>query len=291
MELRLENKGNISVVHLEKINIILGGNKSGKTRKLNKLEEIFKGNSDYALVNGVEVNNGLYNIVHIKDTRDIDAEVQLKAKSSFHTNVIKPLMNNNYESLTQAVNQFTSSVTNILKEDDNLQYDYLLSSNSVTVSSKKLEKLETILFELYTNDKHSMSSKEEFYFYQVLSNIKEGINNIVLIDDIDRYLDSKTILKFIDILNLRKNVTLILTTKNKYLLYDLKQSKYINKEFNLVDLLPIAKNQMFEKYHKLEESNISIDSYILQSESFYSENEYKNYLKSNFLEILEKINI
>lgn len=291
MELRLENKGNISVVHLEKINIILGGNKSGKTQKLNKLEEIFKGNSDYALVNGVEVNNGLYNIVHIKDNRDIDAEVQLKAKSSFHTNVIKPLMNNNYESLTQAVNQFTSSVTNILKEDDNLQYDYLLSSNSVTVSSKKLEKLETILFELYTNDKHSMSSKEEFYFYQALSNIKEGINNIVLIDDIDRYLDSKTILKFIDIFNLKKNVTLILTTKNKYLLYDLKQSKYINKEFNLVDLLPIAKNQMFEKYHKLEKSNISIDSYILQSESFYSENEYKNYLKSNFLEILEKINI
>lgn len=291
MELRLENKGNISVVYLDKINIILGGNKSGKTQKLNKLEEIFKGNSDYALVNGVEVNNGLYNVIHIKDNRDIDAEVQLQAKSSFHTNVIKPLMNNNYESVTQAVNQFTESINIILEENDNLKYNYSLSKNNVAVSTKKLEKLETILFELYTSDKHSMGSKEEFYFYQSLANIKDGINNILLIDDVDRYLDSKAIERFIDTLNKRINVTLVVTTKNKYLLQELKQSRYIDKEFNLVDLLPIAKEQMFRNFHKMEESNISMDNYILQNESFYSENEYAKYLNSNFLKILGKINI
>lgn len=291
MELRLENKGNISVVYLDKINIILGGNKSGKTQKLNKLEEIFKGNSDYALVNGVEVNNGLYNVIHIKDNRDIDAEVQLQAKSSFHTNVIKPLMNNNDESVTHAVNQFTESINNILEENDNLKYNYSLSKNNVAVSTKKLEKLETILFELYTSDKHSMGSKEEFYFYQSLANIKDGINNILLIDDVDRYLDSKAIERFIDTLNKRINVTLVVTTKNKYLLQELKQSRYIDKEFNLVDLLPIAKEQMFRNFHKMEESNISMDNYILQNESFYSENEYAKYLNSNFLKILGKINI
>lgn len=290
MELRLENDGNISLIYLEKMNLILGRNKSGKTKKLNKLNEVFNGNSDYALINGVDVNNGLYNIVYINENRDIDSEVQLKAKSAFHTNVIKPLVNNNYELITQYVNEFTSSINTIL-EDDTLNYNYALSDNDVSVDSKKLEKLETILFEIHTRDKHSMGSKEEFYFYQALFNLKDGINNIVLIDDVDRYLDSKVLIKFLDYLNQRNDVTIIMSTKNKYLLFELGLIKYIDDKLNVVDLEPIAKQLMFECYHNLENSNISIDSYILQNESFYSKSDYDKFLKNNYLEILQKIEL
>ncbi len=291
MELRLENNGNISVIYLDKINLVLGSNKSGKTQKLNKLNEIFSGNSDYALVNGVEVNNGLYNVVYIKDNRDIDAEVEIKAKSAFHMNVIKPLVNNNYELLNQYLNDFSNGVSSILETNNKLEYRYSLSNSEVRVNSKKMEKLETLLFEIYAEDKHSMSSKEEFYFYQALSNLKDGINNILLIDDIDRYLDSKVLITFFEYLNERTDTTIIMASKNKYLLYELGITKYINKHFNTVELLPLAKRAMFESYRELEKSNVTLDSYVLQSESFYSENDYNKFLETNYLEILKKINI
>ncbi len=291
MELRIENNGNVSIFYLDKVNLILGGNKSGKTKKLQKLNEVFNGNSDYALVNGVEVNNGLYNVVYIKENRDIEAEVQIKAKSAFHMNVIKPLVNNNYEQVTDLVNEFSNNINTILYENDDLNYKYALSDNTITVNSKKLEKLETILFEIYSSDKHSMGSKEEFYFYQALSNLKDGVNNIILIDDVDRYLDSNVLTKFIEHIKERQDTTVVITSKNKYILYELNLISYIDKEFNLVDMVPLAKELMFKEYHQLEKSNISLDNYILQSETFYSKSDYKKFLENNYLKILKKIDL
>ncbi|WOO89589.1 hypothetical protein R2F61_02460 [Mollicutes bacterium LVI A0078] len=289
MELRIENNGNIRVINFGKVNLILGANKSGKTQKLEKLNEVFNGNSDYALINGVEVNNGLYNVVYLKENRDIEAEIQIKAKSAFHMNVVKPLVNNNYNQLKQFTEEFASNLSSILEEQHNIIYDYPLSNNEIAVNTKKLEKLETILFEIYSGDKHSMGSKEEFYFYQTLANLKEGINNIILIDDIDRYLDSNVILKFIEFIIKRKDTTIVMTSKNKYLLYELQLLKYIDKNFNVIDLLPIAKETMFDRYHKMEKSNLSLDNYIIQSENFYSETDYNSFMEEHFLEILKKI--
>lgn len=291
MELRIEEKGNISVVYLDKINLILGANKSGKTRKLDKLNEVFKGNSDYALINGVEVNNGIFNVIYIRENRDIESEIEIKSKSAFHMNVVKPLVNNNSEKLIHLIEEFSNGVNDILKEESNKDFNYELSDNYIATNSKKLEKLETILFEISSTEKHSMGSKEEFYFYQALLNLKEGINNIILIDDTDRYLDSQILAKFLQVIESRNDTTIIMSSKNKYLLYDLSLYKYIDSKLKTIELEPIAKELMFDEFRKLDNSNISLDSYILQNDNFYSKSDYKQFLKVNFMKILEKITI
>lgn len=291
MELRIENKGNISVLYLDKVNVILGRNQSGKTYKLKQLESVFNGNGNYALLNGVEVTNGLFNVIHIHENRDLESEINIKSKSSFHMNVIKPFVTDEYESIKKYTEVFADSIKALYEQTYHTSFDYKLSSNNISLDSKKVEKLETIIFEIVSDVKHSKGSLEEFYFYQSLLQIKDGMNNILLIDDIDRYLDEDTLVSFLEYLNSIDNVTVFIATKNKYLLDTLKIPKFINEDFKIVDLNTIAKEEMYKKYQKLENNNLSLDNYILQSENFYTENDYKNYLNSNFVEILKKIKI
>lgn len=291
MELRIENKGNIAVVYLDKVNVILGGNQTGKTQKLKQFESIFKGNSDYALINGIEVGNGLFNVININENRDLEAEVSIKSKSSFHTNVIKPFVTEEYESISKYASMFTEKIQELLNNKSQAEFNYNLSNNSVQLDTKKVEKLETIIFELFSETRHSKGSLEEFYFYQALLQIKEGMNNILLIDDVDRYLDDVTLKKYVDYLNSIENVTIIITSKNKYILDTLKISKYINQDFKTIDLSTIAKEEMYKNFYEMENSNISLDNYILQSENFYSESDYNRYLNNNYLEILRKVEL
>lgn len=291
MELRIENKGNIAVVYLNKVNVILGSNQTGKTQKLKQLENIFKGNSDYALINGIEVGNGLFNVIHINENRDLEAEVGIKSKSSFHTNVIKPFVTEEYENISNYTAMFTEKIQELLNKNSQTEFNYNLSNNSVQLDTKKVEKLETIIFELFSDTKHSKGSLEEFYFYQALLQIKEEMNNIILIDDVDRYLDDVTLKKYIDYLNNIENVTIIITSKNKYILETLKITKYINQDFKIIDLSTIAKEEMYKNFYEMENSNISLDNYILQSENFYSESDYNRYLDNNYLEILRKVEL
>lgn len=291
MELRLENKGNISVLYLDKLNLILGNNQSGKTQKLKQLESIFNGNSNYALLNGVEVSNGLFNVIHIAENRDLESEIGIKSKSSFHTNIIKPFVNDEYEEIKKYVNDFATNIENMFNRSDKMNFSYSLSENNVQLNSKKVEKLETIIFELFSDIKHSKGSMEEFYFYQSLLQLKEGVNNIILIDDVDRYLDNKVLYEFIENIMQNDNLTIILTSKNKYILDTLNVTKYIDSDFNTIELLPIAKQEFYSEFHKIEKSNISLDNYIMQSENFYSKSDYKNYLNKHMLEILKKIEL
>lgn len=291
MELRLENKGKISVLYLDKINVILGKNQSGKTHKLKQLESIFNGNGNYALLNGVEITNGLFNVIHIHENRDLESEINIKSKSAFHMNVIKPFVTEEYESIRNYTEVFAESIKELFEKTNQSNYNYNLSSNNIRLDSKKVEKLETIIFEIISNIRHSKGSLEEFYLYQSLLQIMDGMNNVLLIDDIDRYLDQHTLTSYIEHLSRIDNLTIFITTKNKYTLDDLKITKYINEEFQTIDLSTIAKEEMYRKYQKMENSKLSLDNYILQNENFYSENDYNNFLNSNLIEILKKIKL
>ncbi|WOO87872.1 hypothetical protein RZE82_02805 [Mollicutes bacterium LVI A0039] len=289
MELRLEYKGKVSTVNLDKINLIYGRNKTGKTEALKLLVESFKGNLNYSLINGMDIPHGMFNVIFIEDTRDIDAEVGLKAKSNFHNYIVKRFINEEYDLLKKLTQNFAGEVNEALVHFEPNQYKYALSDNKISINSKKLEKLETILFELISLDQHSMSSKEEFYFYQCLDQVKDGMQNILVIDDVDRYLDSNVLAKFIKHVSSFENLTILITSKNKYLINDLILTKYIDPNLNVVDLVPFAKEEMFRVFLEKEEVNTSLDKYIMLNEKFYEKNDYEKHLKDNCLKIIEKI--
>ncbi len=291
MEVRTEYNGNIRYVILEKINIILGDNCSGKTLLTNFLESGFSADEKYFQVNGVEVSNALFNVIYIDENRDVESEIGLKSKGAFNKKVLKPFICDYDEELNELVSKLKEDVQTLIDEKK-LEFNYPISNHNIALNSKKVSKLETILFELVSSAPVTASVKEEFYIYQQLSNITNECHNIVIIDDLDRHLDYTSIEKLIEYLENYDNITMIATTSNKYLLPEMGIFEYIDTDFNEHKLMDQIKREMFEKYLKEENANVTLDNYILQNEEFYSEKDYKSYLINNINRFLfEKVEL
>lgn len=280
MEVRTEYNENIRLVGLEKINVILGNNCSGKTKLCNFLDSGFSSDEKYFQVNGVKVSNSLFNVIYIKEDRDVDAEIGLKTKAAFTRNILKPFINNYSGEILDLVDNFKEEIDTLI-DNENLNYEYPISKHKIELDSKKLSKLETVLFEVVSTAPTTASVKEEFYIYQQLSNMSNECHNILIVDDIDRHLDYINIEKLLKYLKEIDNLTIIVSTSNKYLMPEIGIFEYIDTDFNEHKLLDQIKGEMFEKYLNEENSNVTLDNYILQNEEFYSEKDYKKYLMNN----------
>lgn len=287
MEIKLKLNNNYKKINIEKFNIILGNNCSGKTGILNTIYKGLEGKEEYFLINGINVSRGMYEFCYIDEHRDIDAEIQLKTKSHIKDKVIKSIILNNEEYIEKIVEEYIDKLKILLQEE---KYQYLHSNTKLDINENKMKKLDSILFYLLDIENMSKSSKEEFYFMQRLNSIEDEVMTIILIDDIDRYLDNKTIENIFSILE-NKNIKIICTSKNKYILNDINFNKIFNTKLEEIKLLDLAKFNMFTKYHQEEKSNLTLDDYIMINNEFFLNKDYERYLLEEKINIISKLKV
>lgn len=287
MEIQLKINENYKKIYLDKYNVVLGSNDTGKTNILNTIVRGLEGKEEYFLINGINVSKGMYDFVYIDENRDIDGEVALKSKSYIKDKKIKALILKNEEQVREITNDYIEKMSQIFLEEE---YNYLHSQTKIVIDNNKMNKLDNIILELLNSSELSKGAKEEFYIVQRLQEVNKEVRTVVIIDDIDRYLDNKTIYNILEMSEL-ENIKLICSSKNKYILNEISFNKIFDTFLNEVKLEELAKINMFKKYYKEEGTNLTFDDYIMQNEEFFLKNDYETYLKKEKLNIISDLKI
>ncbi len=287
MEIQLKIKDNYKKIYLDKYNIILGSNATGKTNILNTIVRGLEGKEEYFLINGINISKGMYDFIYIDENRDIDGELTMKSKSYIKNKKIKLLILNKEDHVSEITNDYIERMNRIFAEEE---YNYLHSQTKLVIDNNKMNKLDNIILELLNSEQLSKGAKEEFYIMQRLQQVNNELNTIVIIDDIDRYLDNKTIYNILEIMKL-KNIKLICSTKNKYILNEIKFNKIFDVFLNEIKLEELSKINMFKKYYKEEITSLTFDDYIMQNEELFLKNDYETHLKKEKINIISDLKI
>lgn len=290
MEIKFMYKNKVVKIELGSKNIILGLNSSGKSLFCDAINNGFKGNEDYFVVNGLDNIKGIFNVIYLDENRNSDLEVELKSGSIIQKEIIKKFLFNNEEELHFLSTEFTKNVTLLLEKECSTNYKFLLSESNLSTTTKKVSKLDSVIFDLLFKEKNSKSAKEEFLFMKNLNKLSADVHNVLVIDNIDQSLDFNTINHFFSQDEL-SNVTIICTSKNKYILNDVKFDFIYNSSLTKIELLEEAKLMLFKSLLKKEETNYTVDDYVLLNEELYLEKDYKNYLKKNLEKIINSLKI
>lgn len=287
MKITLEIDKKFKTLDFKQFNLLLGKNGSGKTILLNQIKKGFEGKDNNFLYNGITPPINLFNIIYIGEERDLEAEVELKAKSYIKTKIIKEFINNNMEEISELSDEYLQAMSKLFEK--NKEFNYILSKGNICFTDTNLNKLESLILELLFEDKLSKSAKEEFYFRIRLENLDKERYNLILIDNLNRYLDNNIIKDIFD--KLPDNVYVIATSKDKYLLDDIEFNKVYGSEYQEITLIKEAKINLFKEYLQKENINKTLDDYILENEEFFNEKDYKKYFLENKIKILKELKL
>ncbi len=287
MEIQLEINNNLRKINLKSINLILGNNCSGKTTILNTIKSGLDGKEDIFMINGINCAKGMFEYIYIDENRDLEGEMHLKAKSYIHQKKLKDILLENEDQIAEITNNYIQQINQIFTNE---KYQYIHSQLQLGINEEKTKKLENIIFQLSDIDNISMATKEEFYIKQRLEDIKLKKINLVIIDDIDRYLDTHIISDIINTLK-DENITVIFTSKNKYLLHEIEVNKIFNTKLKEIKLLELAKVKMFSKYLEKENINMTLDDYILKNNDIFYEEDYQKYLKKEKKSLINELEL
>ena len=286
MELQITYDGNIKKIILGKTNMILGLNNTGKTRLCEILTDALRGAKEHCYMNGQTIQKGMFNVIFITDDRDLKSEAELKLKSVIQSKVLKEFISENDDKINIISNEFLKAVQILF---DERSYPYLLSHTKLCLDAAKLEKLQSIIFDLEGREQMSQSAMEEFYLRQRIDSLDNSVHNFVVIDNIDQYLDSITLSKLLLEYKDKKNLSIVATAKNQFILEYVNIENIYLTNLKKVSLLEEAKIQLFDQLIKKEQYNATLDDFIMEYETFFKESDYIRHLNEEKLKILSKI--
>lgn len=300
----------------ERAAIILGSNNSGKTYLINTLVKGFEGNLDDFQINNLKVYKGDYKVILLNDEMNFETEFKFsktnELKKIICDEIIEKYINEKgseeiiLESLNETFLQIGNDINKWLEENINCNIN-----NNVNFSLKfdNIDKIIERFAEIYINDatlkekKSPKSLLREILFYLlIILSEKTGYDNtIFLIDNIECYLATELLIKFINIINQitekNPNIKFIITSSDSNL-YKVVQEKfdvykiYNNKLYKLNKIDNIIKNTIIlNEYLILNDNEISLNSFFEQNEHLIIEEDITIFKNKHYYPNLEKIGI
>ena len=219
---------------LNKINVIIGGNSSGKSLLLNSLFEGFSGKmKDDFLIDGTEVKKNQYYVLYIGESKLFEVESKLGTKSLLKSKIdisLELLEEEAKNKFKDAVTEYTSEIKSKLIsefQDFNLNLEFEMDKLITSINK-------SMVFDVNSTPTEFLSQSEQsemlinFYLEDMMS-----VNNKCILF-IDNFGQEFSDYKFKEILHKvinkvkNKDITIITTSKNEI---DIDQS--IVKKFYL----------------------------------------------------------
>ena len=270
MELLL-NDPNFDYINMDlnKINVIIGGNSSGKSLLLNSLFEGFSGKmKDDFLIDGTEVKKNQYYVLYIGESKLFEVESKLGARSLLKSKIdisLELLEEEAKNKFKDAVTEYTSEIKSKLIsefQDFNLNLEFEMDKLITSINK-------SMVFDVNSTPTEFLSQSEQsemlinFYLEDMMS-----VNNKCILF-IDNFGQEFSDYKFKEILHKvinkvkNKDITIITTSKNEI---DIDQS--IVKKFYL-------KNRKLKDQVNLDDYVLSISNVVDMDEleRLYSQNE------------------
>ena len=254
---------------LNKINVIIGGNSSGKSLLLNSLFEGFSGKmKDDFLIDGTEVKKNQYYVLYIGESKLFEVESKLGTKSLLKSKIdisLELLEEEAKNKFKDAVTEYTSEIKSKLIsefQDFNLNLEFEMDKLITSINK-------SMVFDVNSTPTEFLSQSEQsemlinFYLEDMMS-----VNNKCILF-IDNFGQEFSDYKFKEILHKvinkvkNKDITIITTSKNEI---DIDQS--IVKKFYL-------KNRKLKDQVNLDDYVLSISNVMDMDEleRLYSQNE------------------
>ncbi len=267
MKIEFEIDKKYKTIDLQSVNLIYGGNLSGKTKLIEILNAGLTGKTkEFFLTEGTIVNKSEY-AVHYINTYNLSDEIKLKTKSS----VLKLLNNEFFDDHLEDLTDKISKINEFLFEcEGELNNSELNISNELTLANYNyrlnIADVKDLITLALTMDFESQSSAilQEFIIKLLVKNIDRGKKNIFLIDDFDSFYSDKLVKKMLDFF--KSSECIFVLTSNKYSSFKYTDDILVmDTELKVFDLDKLLTQSIMEfEYHK-EKSNISF-------ELFYEEN-------------------
>lgn len=274
-------------LHNDDMIFLLGPNQSGKSFILSLLKDGFSGKYNDFSVNNLAVDKKEYNVIYLDDVTDFNNEFKFTKNNLFRELIYSSVLNNINETKTlievnklfdkidEKVNQFLDANVN-KRQDEQVHFDI-----NITDINNIIDKFTNIYIDNYLlNESNIPRSVKRKLIYNLLLfelNKSEYVNNIVIIDNFDLYLDFENTKKIISKLKeyhakCPNTYFIVSSSNNLYELIDNKSSIYHveNKNVYHIDNLEkvIEKAFLKDKYEDSDKA-LSFEEYINYNLTLY----------------------
>lgn len=259
MDICLKNGDNVVYLENNGIVFLLGPNQCGKTYFLKMLQQGFEGKQEDFKVNNTCVGKSDYSTILLDDITDFANEFKFTKNNLFRELIYSSVLNiinedkllkdvnDVFDRIDRKVNRYLDLNVNKNRKE-NLKFD--IEINKV---DDIIDKFTNIYIDDYLlkEDKIPRSVKRKLIFNLLFLELdnKEDVNNIILIDNFDLYLDIENTLDIIKLLqNYHKNhlntYFFLTTNSNIYPYINNKESVYHINSGNLLRIKNI--NELVE---------------------------------------------
>ncbi len=289
------------ITFVNKIAIITGQNRAGKTMLLDQIASGLEGNSLQVLVDNRMVKKGEFQVVYLTDDRQFNEEIKLTKTSRFRNQLInrinKTLIHNeNYLNLNQQIEELAEkikTITNLAISPNETAFTTKKIKLTFDTSKVNLEKIVDKLLEIDLIDQQTQTRLDEKHFNNfllrmiVFNILLTGLDwedkqrpIVILVDNPAVYANYQTLTEFaFELKKLLKfpHLYLCLATGNAELVASL------NCDLEAIHLIKEREIIAFRGYEEIIEEAIALFSFI-------SNNDYKDWqqFKINLKNVLEK---
>lgn len=275
-------------IHNDGITYLLGSNQSGKSFILSLLKDGFEGKYKDFSVNNLVVDKNEYNVIFLDDVTDFNDKFKFTKNNVFRDLIYSSVLNNInetkilkevnelFDKIDTKVNQFLDININ-KKQDEIVRFDI-----DVTDINDIIDKFTNIYIDNYLIKEGNIprSTKRKLIYNLLLFELKKSnnVDNVVIIDNFDLYLDCENTIKIINKLkdyHLKNPSTyfFLSSSNNLYELIDDKSSIYHveNKNVYHIDKLDKVIEEVFLRTnYENSDKQLSFDEYVNNnSELFY----------------------
>ncbi|MDR3258284.1 MAG: hypothetical protein LBT51_01555 [Fusobacteriaceae bacterium] len=293
MRVKFEYKSISKEIILSKINLFYGYNNSGKTYLAKLFNDGFNQKiKSLFLVNGVQVGKNDYEVIFVNSKENIDDHVKFTSKSILR----KIFMNKIIENINKEggfedylYKKFESINENLVKMLENFNNE-LNAKINISLEMETLEDFIANYVKITFSQDDISSSSNKINFYKTITEYVISSNNskIIIIDDFDSFLDEKSTLKFLNMLeSIDKHIFILFSNKPTSLTYAIgKYNIFSIRENKLIDLSNIKKMIQYSFFNESEGKH-SFEEYVIENKLILLKEEYQILLDS----ISKNINI
>lgn len=282
----MQNKG---------ITYLLGANQSGKSYILSLLKDGFLGKYKDFSVGNLAVAKNEYNVIFLDDVTDFNGEFKFTKNNVFRDLIYSSVLNNiNETKLLKDVNDLFDKIdtkvnqyleVNINKKQEEKMYFDI----EITDVNDIIDKFTNIYIDNYLLKESNIprSIKRKLIYNLLLFELNKGesIDNIVIIDNFDLYLDYENTKKIINKLNeyhIKNPNTyfFVSSSNNLYELIDDKSSIYHvnnNEIYHIEDLYKIIERALLRESYDSSDKSLGFDEYLVENTQLFSFDIKKKY--------------
>lgn len=308
MEIIIKLNETTNKINLEQNTILFGKNSSYKNKLLTTLYNGLIGKEKNILIDGKNPDTKDYNIIFIDEENDFENEFKFTKNNIFKQLIYDDIINKiNEEKLISYTNEIFDVIDNKVnklldkkinkKNDNNISFQIEIPNINSIIDKFTNIYIDNILLNSKEITK-SMKRKLLYQLYFLDIRNKTDINNIIIINNFDAYLNANEIINFLNAIDnlTNDNCHFILTSSTnifEYINLDKFNVYKINNKILPLDLLKNSiKNYILKKEYSSNNITINYDEFYYQNEPLILEEEISkiyNNLLNKYPHLISKI--